>query len=147
MKKQELAKQYDDQGFGCAQSVLAAFASDFGLDEKTALNISTGFGSGMGRLCEVCGALTGGFMVIGLKHGKAVSDGAKYGQNTETTYRLVSELARKFAERNGNIRCKELLGHDLSDPEERAEVVRLGLFKERCSKYIQDSVYLLEEII
>jgi hypothetical protein len=50
------------------------------------LRISTGFGSGMGRMCEVCGALTGAFMVVGLKYGKVITDGSKYGSDTETTY-------------------------------------------------------------
>ena len=67
--KIELAKQYRERGYGCAQTVLATFAQDYGLSEEAALRISTGFGSGMGRMCEVCGALTGAFMVIGLKHG------------------------------------------------------------------------------
>ena len=64
--KVELARQYHERGFNCAQSVLAPFAPDYGLSEETALRISTGFGSGMGRLCDVCGALTGAFMAVGL---------------------------------------------------------------------------------
>jgi C_GCAxxG_C_C family probable redox protein len=147
MNKQELAKDYHDKGFGCAQSVLAAYASEYGLDEETALRISTGFGSGMGRMCEVCGALTGAFMVIGLKHGKVITDGTKYGTETETAYRKVAELSARFEERNGSIYCRELIGHDLSDPDERAEVVRLGWFKTRCGRYINDAVELLEEAV
>ena len=145
--KTELAKQYHERGFGCAQSVLATFAQDYGLSEEAALRIATGFGSGMGRLCEVCGALTGAFMVIGLKHGKVVTDGTRYGTNTETTYRLVSELAKKFQAMNGSIYCRELIGHDLSKPEERAKVVQMGLFTTTCRKCILDSVELLEETL
>lgn len=147
MNKQELASDYHDRGYGCAQAVLASYAADYGLDEETALRLSTGFGSGMGRMCEVCGALTGAFMVVGLEYGKVVTDGTKYGRDTETTYRLVSELAAKFRERNGSIYCRELIGHDLSDPEQRAEVVRQGLFKTRCGHYILDAVDLLEETL
>ena len=73
LTKEELAAQYHERGYGCAQSVLASFAGDYGLDEGLALRMATGFGSGMGRLCEVCGALTGAFMVIGLKYGKEKS--------------------------------------------------------------------------
>jgi C_GCAxxG_C_C family probable redox protein len=145
--KTERAKQFHELGYGCAQAVLASFAEDYGLSEEAALRISTGFGSGMGRLCEVCGALTGAFMVIGLKHGKVVTDGNKYGTNTETTYRLVAELSRKFRARNGSIYCRELIGHDLSNPEERAKVVELGLFRTTCGKCILDSVELLEETL
>ncbi len=144
--KTDLAKQYHERGYGCAQAVLAAFAEDYGLSEEAALRISTGFGSGMGRMCEVCGALTGAFMVVGLQHGKVASDGSKYGTDTETTYRLVAELAKKFKARNGSIYCRDLIGHDLSNPEERAKVVQMGLFSTTCGKCILDSVELLEEI-
>lgn len=147
MKKTELAAQYFLRGYGCAQAVLASFAPDYGLEETLALRIATGFGSGMGRLCQVCGALTGGFMVIGLKHGKVLADGNRYGPNTETTYRLVAELAEKFKQRNGSIICRELIGYDLSDPQQRAHVVELGLFKTLCGKCIQDAVELLEETL
>jgi C_GCAxxG_C_C family probable redox protein len=144
MNRNETARNYHERGYGCAQAVLASFASDFGLDEEHALKISTGFGSGMGRMCHVCGALTGGFMVIGLKYGKYHTEGTRYGSETETTYKLVAELAEKFKERNGSMLCRELIGYDLSDPEQRAEVVKLGLFKSSCGKFIQDAVDILE---
>jgi C_GCAxxG_C_C family probable redox protein len=146
MNKIEIAANYHEQGYGCAQAVLTSFASDFGLDEEHALKIATGFGSGMGRMCEVCGALTGGFMVIGLKYGKYRTEGTRYGNETETTYKMVSELAAKFKERNGSMICRELIEHDLNDPEQRAEVIKLGLFKTSCGKYIRDSIELLEEM-
>ena len=70
------------------------------------------------------------------------TDGTRYGNETETTYKLVAELAEKFKERNGSMICRELIGYDLSDPEQRAEVVKLGLFTEflrkihpGCSRY------------
>jgi C_GCAxxG_C_C family probable redox protein len=147
MTRIESAARYHDLGYGCAQSVLASFAGDYGLSEEIALKLATGFGSGMGRMCHVCGALTGGFMVIGLKYGKYSTDGTKYGDETETTYRLVRELADQFKARNGSILCRELIGYDLNDPAQRAEVVKLGLFKSSCGKYIQNSVEYLEEIL
>jgi C_GCAxxG_C_C family probable redox protein len=147
VEKKQIADQYHERGYGCAQAVLASYAQDFGLTEETALRISTGFGSGMGRMCEVCGALTGAFMVIGLKYGKVVTDGTKYGTDTETTYRLVADLAKKFEAVNGTIYCRNLIGYDLSNPEERAKVVELGLFKTTCKKCILDCVELLEQVI
>ena len=146
-EKIDLAKKYHENGYGCAQAVLAAFSKDYGLSEEAALRISTGFGSGMGRMCEVCGALTGAFMVIGLKHGKVITDGSKYGSNTETTYRLVAELSKRFENKHGSIYCRDLIGHDLSNPEERAKVVQMGLFKSVCGNCILDSVELLELIL
>jgi C_GCAxxG_C_C family probable redox protein len=144
LNKGDLAAQYHERGFGCAQAVLATYAGDFGLDERLALKLATGFGSGMGRMCEVCGALTGAFMVIGLKYGKESTDGTRYGSETETTYRLVADVAAKFKQRNGSIYCRELIGYDLMDPVERAKVVELGLFKTTCRKCILDAVEILE---
>ena len=147
MNKIDLAAQYHEQGYGCAQAVLAAYSGEFGLEEGLALKLATGFGSGMGRMCEVCGALTGAFMVIGLKYGKEKTDGTRYGTETETTYRRVADLASKFKEKNGSIYCRELIGHNLMDPAERAKVVEMGLFKTTCRKCILDAVELLEETI
>ncbi len=147
MNKADLAAQYHEQGFGCAQSVLASYAGDFGLSEGLALRLATGFGSGMGRMCEVCGALTGAFMVIGMKYGKENTDGTRYGAETETTYRLVAEAAEKFKQRNRSIYCRELIGHNLMDPAERAKVVELGLFKTTCRKCILDAMQILEETL
>jgi C_GCAxxG_C_C family probable redox protein len=147
MTHSEIAKSCHERGFNCAQSVLAAFCQDYGLETTMALKISTGFGSGMGRLGEVCGALTGGFMVIGLKYGKINSDGTKYGPATETTYSLVQDLARKFTEHNQSIFCKELTGLDLLVPENREYALKNGIFSIKCSGYIQDVVAMLEEIL
>ena len=147
MEKRERAAKYLEQGYGCAQAVLAVYAPDFGLEEKQALKLATGFGSGMGRMCEVCGALTGSFMVIGLKYGKSTTDGTRYGTETETTYKLVAELANRFNEKNGSIHCRDLIGHDLMDPAERAKVVEKGLFKTTCRGCILDAVDLLEELL
>jgi C_GCAxxG_C_C family probable redox protein len=145
--KSELAAQYHEVGYGCAQAVLASYAGDFDLDEGLALKLATGFGSGMGRMCEVCGALTGAFMVIGLKYGKQNTDGTRYGTETETTYRLVAKVANQFKEKNGSIYCRELVGYDLMDPVERAKVVEQGLFKTICRKCILDAVNILEETL
>jgi C_GCAxxG_C_C family probable redox protein len=146
-EKTDLARQYHERGFNCAQSVLTPFAQDFGLSEEAALRISTGFGSGMGRLCEVCGALTGAFMAIGLKYGRAETDGTKYGPKTENTYRLVAELSARFQERNHSIYCEELVGYDLSIPEEREKARQEGVFSTVCGKCIDDASQLLEQAL
>jgi C_GCAxxG_C_C family probable redox protein len=145
--KSELAAQYHERGYGCAQAVLASFAGDYGLDESLALRLATGFGSGMGRMCEVCGALTGAFMVVGMKYGKEKTDGTRYGNETETTYRLVAAVANEFKERNGSIFCRDLIGYDLMDSDERAKVIELGLFKTTCRKCILDAVEILEQVL
>lgn len=98
----------------------------------------------MARLGETCGAVTGGFMVIGLKHGKtkADDDAAR-----ERTYALAQELTRRFRARNGTIQCRELLGHDLSTEEGRDAVAEQNLFVTRCPKFVLDAGEILEEIL
>lgn len=143
----ELGHDFHDRGFGCAQAVLAAFSEDFGLDVVTALKISTGFGSGMGRMCEVCGALTGGFMVLGLKFGKVNTDGSKYGPATEQTYALTAELAQRFKKKYDTIYCRDLLGLDLNLKENRDIAVERHYFEERCGDYIQTSIEFVEDLL
>ncbi|MCR5793344.1 MAG: C-GCAxxG-C-C family protein [Lachnospiraceae bacterium] len=95
------------QGYNCSQSVLLAFQEVHGLPEDIAAKLSSTFGGGMGRLREVCGAVTGGFMVIGLLAGY---DDPKAFEEKKETYEKVQEFARRMEEENGSIICRELLG-------------------------------------
>ncbi len=106
-KKGEIAKRNFESGCNCAQAVLLAFCEDFGLDTKTALMISQPFGGGMGRLREVCGTVSGMYMVLGLAHG---SDDLSDRAAKARLYKEVQTLAEKFKEDNGSIICRELLG-------------------------------------
>ncbi|MBW6466850.1 MAG: C-GCAxxG-C-C family protein [Brevefilum sp.] len=147
MNHVEAGHDFHDRGFGCAQAVLAAFCQDYGMYVQTALKISTGFGSGMGRLCEVCGALTGGFMVLGLNYGKVNTDGSIYGPATEITYTLTAKLAEMFKEKHGTIYCRDLLGLDLSQADQRNIAIERNYFVERCGSYIQTSIKMVEVLL
>lgn len=131
-------------GFNCAQSVLAAFGPITGLDRETALRAAAAFGAGMGRQGEICGAVTGAMLVIGLKYGKVTpeDDGAK-----ERTYYLVQEFAERFRNRNGSILCRELLGCDLSTPGGLKEARKQKVFELVCPGFIKDSIEILEKIL
>lgn len=107
MSKGDIAKQNFLNGYNCSQAVLLAFCEDFGLEKETALKISEPFGGGMGRMREVCGTVTGMFMVLGLAMGN--SD-AKDGSTKKNIYKSVQELAERFKQDNGSIICRELLG-------------------------------------
>jgi C_GCAxxG_C_C family probable redox protein len=146
MNHSEIAKTIHDRGFNCAQTVLGAFCEDFGLDPITAAKIAAGFGTGMGRTGGVCGALTGGSMVIGLKYCKLNADGSKYAPATELTYALVKELLLQFKQQNKSIICKELIGLDLGIPE-NLEYARKNIFSTQCSGYIQNVIEILGEIL
>ncbi len=94
-------------GYNCSQAVFGAFAEDLGLDMDTALKISSSFGGGMGRMREVCGALTGAFMVLGMLNG---GYDAKDNKAKAEHYRKIQELSEEFRKQNGSIICRELLG-------------------------------------
>ena len=116
IKAMELFKS----GYNCAQAVFGAFASDYGIDEKTAFMLSSSFGGGIGRLREVCGAVSGMMMVLGIAEGNydKTDDKAKMEH-----YKKVQAVAQKFKDENGSIICRELLslpeGKDSPVPEKR----------------------------
>lgn len=142
--KEEKAKKIFSEGFNCAQAVFSTYAPGLGLDKEQALKIASGFGGGMARMGEVCGAVTGAFMVIGLKFGflKAEENGAK-----EKTYDLINEFSGKFKELHGTIICRDLVGCDISNPEGRKKAADQGLFDELCPKLVYDAASILEEIL
>ncbi len=105
--KVKIAEDLFLQGYNCSQAVLAAFSDETGLDRDTALKLSSSFGGGMGRMREVCGAVSAMFMVAGMKYG--YSDPKDSSAKAEH-YKLIQKLAEKFKEENRSIVCKELLG-------------------------------------
>lgn len=105
----EKAKSLFESGYNCCQAVLCAYADELGLDETTALKIASSFGGGMGRLREVCGAVSGMFMVCGLRDGYTNIDGVNAHEEKMSHYERIQELARKFINENGSIICRELL--------------------------------------
>ena len=144
MTKADDAVECFDKGFNCSQSVFTAYSGDFGMDEEQALRLSCAFGAGMGRMCETCGAVTGAFMVLGLKYGKikAEDEPAK-----EKTYAKVQEFATAFKARNGTIVCKELLGCDMGTPEGMKFAKEHKLHSTRCPKYVRDAAEILDLLL
>jgi C_GCAxxG_C_C family probable redox protein len=98
----------------------------------------------MGSMGETCGAVTGAFMVIGLKHGKTK---ARDNASRERTDELVRELASRFRSRNNSITCRELLNCDISTSEGLKAAKKEKHFKKRCPKYVQDAAEILEELL
>jgi C_GCAxxG_C_C family probable redox protein len=101
------ANELFKQGYNCSQAVFAAFCDETGIDFETALKISSSFGGGMGRLREVCGTVSGMFMVAGMKYGYA--DPKDHKAKSEH-YKRIQELAETFKTENGSLICRELLG-------------------------------------
>lgn len=125
--------------FNCAQTVFSLFAPDLGLDEKTALKIASGFGGGM-ACAETCGAVTGSYMVIGMKHGHAVSDPDLKAQTKAKIVRF-NELFRK---EHGSLICKQLTGYDISTPEGSEEATKAEVFQKLCPKFIKTACKIIE---
>ncbi len=104
--RSDRAVELHKQGYNCAQAVICAYCDLFGIDDKTAFMMSEGFGGGMGGMQETCGAVTGMFMLAGLKN----SSGTNQTLTKADTYKLVRELAQSFKDKNSSIVCKELKG-------------------------------------
>jgi C_GCAxxG_C_C family probable redox protein len=133
-----------DAGFSCSQAVLSSFAGDFGLDGKLALKVAAGFGGGMGRMAETCGAVTGAYMVIGLKYGvTSVRDKAA----KERAYEVVRDFNARFRARNPSLVCKELLRCDISTAEGLEVAKQKGVFTTVCPKLVRDAAEILEELL
>jgi len=131
-------------GFNCAQAILSAWTSELDLDQKTALRLATGLGAGISRMGETCGAVSGAVLVIGLKHGR---DRLEAGEAREKTYDLAQKFMSEFKLRNGSIRCKELLGFDISTPEGLRAINEKGLEQTVCAKLVSDAAEILESLL
>jgi C_GCAxxG_C_C family probable redox protein len=131
-------------GYNCAQSVIYPFCEETGITEDMALKVSCGLGAGMGRKQEVCGAVTGGILVLGLRHGRGVNDEQSA---TTVTYQKTRELMSRFAERNGNYICRELLDDcDLATEAGQQEFKDRDMKNGICKVCVESAVEILEEI-
>ncbi len=144
MSQSDCAISFFRQGFSCSQAVAAAFAADFGLDKDSALRVSQAFGGGIARRADWCGALTGAFLVIGLKHGRTKAEDAAA---RDKTYALVQEFIARFTARHGHIKCKDLLGCDIGTPEGQKQAEERKLHQTKCEEYVRDAAVLLEEML
>ena len=139
------AKELFREGYNCSQSVFLAFSDKYDMDQTIALRLSSSFGGGMGRLREVCGAVSGMFMVAGVLYGY---DGAKDYEGKAEHYKRIQYLAEQFKKYNKSIVCRELLGLDKKiddpNPEKRTE----EYYKKRpCEELVLIAAAIMEEYI
>lgn len=142
MTKAERAVQLFADGFNCSQAVLTVFAEDFGLDEKLTLMLGTQFGGGA-RNAEMCGAVSGALMVLGLKYGHYKQDDS---EQKSKAYAIAVDYTARFKKANGSIVCRDLLGYDLTKAEDAAIIKEKNLFGDICPKMIKSAVEILEEV-
>lgn len=146
MKNSEIAKENFKSGYNCAQSVFMTYSDKFGIDKDMALKLSSSFGGGMGRMREVCGAVSAMFMIAGLAKGYTENNNDEI---KAAHYELIQTLAEKFKERNGTIICRELLGLEKGEnnsfvPSKRTE----EYYQERpCEYFIADACNIIDKYI
>lgn len=139
MTKGEIAESYFRQGYNCSQAVALAFCDEMKLGKPMVERLVIGFGGGIGRMREVCGAMCGITFVIG----------AFYDEDKSSVYKRVQELAEVFKKQNGSIICRELLGlSDKSVPSPQAEKRTEEFYKKRpCALIVHDAADMLDEYI
>ena len=132
MTKSDSALASFNQGITCSSAVFSAFSEELGLDDKTAKKIACGFGAGISRTGNICGAVSGAIMVIGLKYGTAEQgDDAA----TEKTRALTRKFMQEFTARNGSVNCTELLGFNLNNQDDYEAAAKAKLFRTKCPGY------------
>lgn len=145
MKKSEIAETKLLEGYNCAQSVFYSFCDDLNFGKNSAMKLTCGFGAGMGRKEEVCGAVSGGIMVIGMKYGRGKNQDRTL---TEKTYQKTRELMDKFSEKHGSFICRKLLqGCDLTTKEGQKEFKEKDLLHKVCKSCVTSAVEIIEEIV
>jgi C_GCAxxG_C_C family probable redox protein len=144
MSKAEQAVACFLDGLMCSQAVLSIYGEEYGLDNQTALRIAETFGGGMGSMGHTCGAVTGAYMVIGLKHGRTKT---RDKQAEAKSQEMVREFAKEFTARNGTLVCRELLDTDISTPEGVKHAWDSGLFTTVCPGFVRDASEIIEQIL
>lgn len=141
-EKSEKAKELFLKGYNCAQSVSAVFADNYGINQNDILKMSCGFGGGM-RNAEVCGAVSGAVMVIGMKYG----NGSMNSPDAKAfCYQKTVEFTNMFRKKNNSIICRELLGVDIFKDDGMKKAQDANLFQTTCIDMITDAVNILEQL-
>ncbi len=133
-----------DMNFNCGQSVLSTYAETLNLDKDTSLRLSSGLASGLSYQGKTCGAVVGAYMVIGLLAGYTNPNDelAK-----EITHGLIKEFNSNFISLHKSVECMELLGKDVSKPEEYEYLSDNNIFDMNCPKFVGDACSILDNII
>lgn len=143
--KGDLAKEYFLQGYNCSQAVVLAFSDELNMKEEDIIKISSSFGGGMGRLREVCGTVSGMFIVAGALYGYY---NPKDFDSKKEHYERIQDLAEQFKKENGSIVCRELLGLDRQKDEPTPERRTNEYYKKRpCPEIVKCAADILERYV
>ena len=140
----DLAQMRFRRGYLCSQAVLSSFAPDLGLEIDAAFRIAAAFGGGIAGRGETCGAVIGACMALGLRHGRTEASDQ---EREDRVNALSKALITAFAERNGSILCRDLLGVDLGEPEGGRLASERNLFATVCPGLVRDAAEILEQLL
>ncbi|MBN1213909.1 MAG: C_GCAxxG_C_C family protein [Candidatus Lokiarchaeota archaeon] len=139
-----IAINYLKKGFNSTQAVLATYCKKYNLDLILAMKIATGFECGMANKAQICGAIMGAFMVLGLEYGRFKEEDT---EAKEKTLFKINEFKKKFVEINGTIECKKLLDCDINTKKGLEVAKNKDYFDLKCPKYIRDTVKILDTFL
>lgn len=140
MKRKEMALNYFKNNCNCSQSVFTAYVQKYGVSEKDAMAIATGFGAGVARSQNICGAVSGAIMALGYKnhdHDDRVSSKNK-------TYAESQELMKEFKKKHASVVCRDLIGIDFDKNNGFELANEMGLFETRCAYIVSDVCEILD---
>lgn len=137
----DIAVERFEGPYSCSQAVFSAFAPQYGLTDELAVKISAPFGGGMARQGNVCGAVSGALMVIGLARGSVDP------KDKQLVYRLGEEFIQRFESGHTSVLCRDLLGFDLSDSEQAQTARDQGLFTRLCPAFVRNAAEILFEML
>ena len=143
MERSIEARELFLSGYNCAQSVLLSFSGDLKYSRELAQKIAVGFGGGMGKQQETCGAVTGAIMVLGIMKGEDVNNNDEL---KEGSYASVKELSNQFTAQFGTTKCMDLIGCDLNTPEGSARFKEEEIMQKVCADCVQKAVEIVESI-
>ena len=143
MNRSEQAEELFLSGHNCAQSVVLSFADDLKFSKELALTMAAGFGGGLGKQQETCGAVTGAIMVLGLLKGEDVNNNDEL---KTSAYAAVKDLTRDFVAAYKSTNCRDLIGCDLNSPEGSARFKEENIMENVCAPCVKKAVEILEEL-
>jgi len=143
MNRSEQAKELFLSGYNCAQSVLLSFSDDLKFSKELAQKMAAGFGGGMGKQQETCGAVTGAIMVLGLLKGEEVNSNDEL---KAAAYGSVKELIQSFTAEYKSTKCKDLIGCDLNTPEGSARFKEEKIMETTCAGCVKKAVEIVEDL-
>jgi C_GCAxxG_C_C family probable redox protein len=143
MDRSDKAKELFLSGYNCAQSVLLSFADDLKFSKELAQKLAAGFGGGMGKQQETCGAVTGAIMVLGLLKGEEVNNNDEL---KSSSYGAVKDLTREFVAVYNTTKCRDLIGCDLNTPEGEEKFKEEKIMENLCAGCVEKAVQIVEQL-